>query len=818
MIHGLNLTTNVFLKCHVLITDSSITTNLSVENSLSPAWTTQFQAEYIFGVETRINVGVFDEVQKTGKHRPMGSAVFELGEILGARGNVKAKKMKDGGTIYCSVTAATDDCYGTFHLQLRGLDIGKGGVFKGKPDPFFVLNSQATQGGTSRVWHPVYRSEVQTQSNLAEWKALDIPIEKICGGDLNQPIQVEVYDYEKSGKHKLLGRFQTTVNGIMGAQQCKQELGLVSQGKLSGQILVLEATATGGDMQAGAATKQQPAMVLPTLPQLSVSMPPKLEAVSPPARLSASMPPQASKPVSPSASGGGMIPSVSQYPICISSLPPPLPPPAFVISDGPSYDPASVVPIPPPTSQPSTTLPSTNRVPKFIDYLSGGLEINLTVAIDFTGSNGDPRKPGTLHHLAPDKQQLNDYEKALTAVGSIVARYDSDQRFPVLGFGAKYKNLIQHCFQVGSTTESIGIHGVLQSYRSVFSTGLTMSGPTVFADVIRHAANKAKRKWDQYSVIGKQSYEILLIVTDGAVTNMDETRLAIKEASVAPLSIIVVGVGNEDFSSMRSLDNAHEGNSDMRDIVQFVEFSRHRNDRQALTRETLLEIPDQVVDYFYKHKSVMPLPALTGSKVDVVEEEYNADCDLDLSMSVGEDGSIRLVDTQRATWDATSYGTAAAFLPPAIRPPPFNPSISNNSGGSTEHVSTAYIPAHSGHGPLSYSISPQVSPGGHSMNGSSNHTSTAASGSSGVYVPSRSGKPTNSSCSATLPVSPGPHTVYAPLSSTQSVQVSRSATLTPYATPPVSPTRLTPYVVSKSPVRVPGLPLLRSNGSKGGKS
>ena len=28
----------------------------------------------------------------------------------------------------------------------------------------------------------------------------------------------------------------------------------------------------------------------------------------------------------------------------------------------------------------------------FIDYLRGGMEINLTVAIDFTGSNGNPKK------------------------------------------------------------------------------------------------------------------------------------------------------------------------------------------------------------------------------------------------------------------------------------------------------------------------------------------------------------------------------------------------------------------------------------------
>ena len=77
------------------------------------------------------------------------------------------------------------------------------------------------------------------------------------------------------------------------------------------------------------------------------------------------------------------------------------------------------------------------RRPEFVDYISGGLEINLQFAIDFTGSNGDPRKAGTLHYIHPDGK-LNDYEKALTAVGSIIARYDADKHFPVYGFGAKY--------------------------------------------------------------------------------------------------------------------------------------------------------------------------------------------------------------------------------------------------------------------------------------------------------------------------------------------------------------------------------------------
>ena len=38
--------------------------------------------------------------------------------------------------------------------------------------------------------------------------------------------------------------------------------------------------------------------------------------------------------------------------------------------------------------------PSSSSGSAFVDYISGGCEINVVVAIDFTGSNGDPRQPG----------------------------------------------------------------------------------------------------------------------------------------------------------------------------------------------------------------------------------------------------------------------------------------------------------------------------------------------------------------------------------------------------------------------------------------
>lgn len=41
----------------------------------------------------------------------------------------------------------------------------------------------------------------------------------------------------------------------------------------------------------------------------------------------------------------------------------------------------------------------------FLEYVFGGCEINLTVAIDFTLSNGPPNDPQSLHYFDLNKNE-----------------------------------------------------------------------------------------------------------------------------------------------------------------------------------------------------------------------------------------------------------------------------------------------------------------------------------------------------------------------------------------------------------------------------
>eukprot|EP00301_Raphidiophrys_heterophryoidea_P021886 c6181_g1_i1.p1 GENE.c6181_g1_i1~~c6181_g1_i1.p1 ORF type:complete len:517 (+),score=140.89 c6181_g1_i1:69-1619(+) len=232
----------------------------------------------------------------------------------------------------------------------------------------------------------------------------------------------------------------------------------------------------------------------------------------------------------------------------------------------------------------------------FIDYLTGGCELSLITAIDYTASNGPIHDLASLHRIAAGV--ANPYEVAIQAVGNILASYDSDGQFQVMGFGAKINNEVNFCFGLTGSEGAKGISGILAEYRKFTATAV-LWGPTNFAPCIRSAMTIAS----QYQTQQNQKYFVLLIVTDGAITDLDETKNAIIEASRLPLSIVIVGVGPADFSAMNALDSdkgalSHNGQQAARDIVQFVPIRDHLNSPEQLAAVTLAEIPAQIVSFF----------------------------------------------------------------------------------------------------------------------------------------------------------------------------------------------------------------------------
>ena len=255
--------------------------------------------------------------------------------------------------------------------------------------------------------------------------------------------------------------------------------------------------------------------------------------------------------------------------------------------------------------------------PSFISYLRSGMNINLTIGIDFTGSNGSYTDYRSLHYL---NNGMNDYEKAIRSCGDILAYYDDDQLFPVFGFGFSFKNQSQNSFTnkynsfnypINCNTNDPNIHlidNVLVEYRK-FITQIKLSGPTNFAPMIRDLNNEVKNNLKNGMKMG---YNIILILTDGQISDLNNTIDEMVEASFLPISVIIVGIGSGDFTSMDILDADENplfdkrGRKADRDLVQFVPFSKFKNDPPKLAEQVLEEIPRQVVEY-YQHNGINPV-------------------------------------------------------------------------------------------------------------------------------------------------------------------------------------------------------------------
>ncbi|KAK1801317.1 hypothetical protein P4O66_022999 [Electrophorus voltai] len=249
----------------------------------------------------------------------------------------------------------------------------------------------------------------------------------------------------------------------------------------------------------------------------------------------------------------------------------------------------------------------------FLDYIKAGTQIHFTVAIDFTASNGNPSQSTSLHYMNP--YQMNAYAMALKAVGEIIQDYDSDKMFPALGFGAKLPpdGRVSHEFPLNGNVDNPycnGMEGILEAYHQSLKT-VQLYGPTNFAPVVNHVARYAAAVQD-----GSQ-YFVLLIITDGVISDMAQTKEAIVNAAKLPMSIIIVGVGQAEFDAMVELDGddiriSSRGKLAERDIVQFVPFrdymdrtGNHVLSMARLAKDVLAEIPDQLILYM-KSRGIKP--------------------------------------------------------------------------------------------------------------------------------------------------------------------------------------------------------------------
>ena len=239
----------------------------------------------------------------------------------------------------------------------------------------------------------------------------------------------------------------------------------------------------------------------------------------------------------------------------------------------------------------------------FMQLLKRGLQVSMMIGIDFTGSNGNPNDRLSLHYC--QGTEPNQYERAIRACGNILAYYDSDQSFPLFGFGGvpNGRSNVEHCFPLNFTSNPCvnGVNEMIQIYKESLRKA-ELSGPTYFAPLLNNIADFTTKSPEGV-------YFILMILTDGEICDMKETVDAIIRCSKLPMSIIIIGVGNSSFSAMEQLDGDDMplrndyGACVIRDIVQFVPFANFEKDASRLAEEVLKELPGQI-ELYYRNKEL----------------------------------------------------------------------------------------------------------------------------------------------------------------------------------------------------------------------
>ena len=210
--------------------------------------------DYTPGIKLIIEITIFDKNTKS-QDKFMGRALFDVGEILHAKAQMKAKKLMqaDGttagkGWIFVHAESAPESTAARYlSLKLSGSDL-KNVERIGESDPFYEVSKRTADG---KDWRVVYRSEYVANDLNPNWKVAEINLHRLCRGDQAKHLQLAVFDYQKNGKHRPMGEVVTTVDGIIGAtgfDSKAKPLALKGDGKGGYGLIHVKRAFFGGDM------------------------------------------------------------------------------------------------------------------------------------------------------------------------------------------------------------------------------------------------------------------------------------------------------------------------------------------------------------------------------------------------------------------------------------------------------------------------------------------------------------------------------------------------------------------------------------------
>ena len=432
-----------------------------LSSNKDPNWKNKIEFDYTFGDHVTVKFNVYHVLENTdwglvrssgmddgpSSHELIGVLEAPLGTLLTCKEGKYSTSLRLNGMSDDWIKTLGDSSLPKIHLEVREKDEIRKIVdfevraeyldnkdFMGKSDPYLSIFSQSVNGQLTLV----YKSEIIMDNLHPKWKPFKIELGRLCNGDYNKRIRMEVHDYDSIGSHDFIGSFVTTMNQLQNNIQNELRFPITNDDK------------KGEDKRSGSVI--------------------------------------------------------------------------IVRRD-------------------------VETIPTFVSLLQTGTNINLSVAIDFTQSNGDPNDKSSLHYLPLGSDSL--YSFVARSVIEGMNNFSPDQSVNCYGYGAKLpqQEKTSHVFPLNLTTNPLcaGLEEVLKGYQ-ICVKDVTFSGPCNLSPIINHVTKHAQT----FMVDGKQ-YFVLLILTSGDINDFEETRSAISSVSDWPISIVVAGIGNRDFSQFDEL-------------------------------------------------------------------------------------------------------------------------------------------------------------------------------------------------------------------------------------------------------------------------
>jgi len=234
----------------------------------------------------------------------------------------------------------------------------------------------------------------------------------------------------------------------------------------------------------------------------------------------------------------------------------------------------------------------------FFGHLKAGLRINFSCAIDFASSNKTSRNIQSLHELSVSRK--NQYQATMSSIGQAIEPYSDGRKFHAWGFAAKYNGVLSYEFPLKSSDGSDELNGLRDlnnSYRNIVEN-IKPDMPIRIVPSTIQAIKLVKGKKDP------NSYMVHTIMIDDIPVDLDEFMDLLYENQYEPISIVIVGIGEADFTKFEEKCSKGPirfntyGAPFEREFFVFLKFSSYGMDSTDLmTSVALYSVQEQALHW-----------------------------------------------------------------------------------------------------------------------------------------------------------------------------------------------------------------------------